>query len=67
MWDTIIPVDFVSNKILKLRNQKIEYPLRDIYNQLRGQNVKITLEAEIMPIVGYYYKVNSFSFVFRKL
>ena len=65
MWDTIIPVELKSNKILKLRNQKIEYPLRDVYNNLRGQNVKITLNAEIMPIVGYYYKVNSFSFVFN--
>lgn len=43
--------------MIKIKNERIKYPLRDVYNNLRNQTVKITLDAEIMPIVGYYYKV----------
>lgn len=50
--------------MINIKNEKIKYPLRDVYNNLRNQTVKITLDAEIMPIVGYYYKV-FFVFLFK--
>ena len=57
VWDSIIPIELKGKRFLKLRNERLKYPLRDVYNKLRGQTVKISLDAEIMPIVGYYYKV----------
>eukprot|EP00828_Plagiopyla_frontata_P042290 TRINITY_DN6263_c0_g1_i3.p5 TRINITY_DN6263_c0_g1~~TRINITY_DN6263_c0_g1_i3.p5 ORF type:complete len:103 (+),score=21.98 TRINITY_DN6263_c0_g1_i3:134-442(+) len=42
----------------------IEYSLRDLYRNLKGQQVKINLWVEVMPIVGYIYrdKVASFNY-----
>jgi hypothetical protein len=37
--------------------KRLEYPLRDVYNNLKGQNVTLTLEAEIMPYVGRMYNI----------
>lgn len=64
MWDSIIPITLKGKRNLKLRNEKIKYALRDVYNQLKGQNIRITLDAEIMPIVGYYYKVTIIFYIF---
>lgn len=36
----------------------MKYPFRDVYNKLRGQTVRFSIDVEIMPIVGYYYKVD---------
>lgn len=48
---------------MKIPNQYQKYGLRDVYNTLRGQTVKISLNVEIMPIVGHirrekFYELN---------
>lgn len=51
LWDKIIPRAKLAKQLsLKLNNMK--YPLRDVHNRLLGQRVKLTLKAEIMPVVG---------------
>jgi len=37
---------------------RMDYLLRDMYFGLAGNTVKISLNAEYMPIVGYFFKVN---------
>ncbi len=51
LWDKIIPRKTVS-KPLSLKINNLKYPLRDVHNRLLGQKVKLTLKAEIMPVVG---------------
>lgn len=51
VWDKILPRK-VLHKPLNLRVKNLKYPLRDLHNQLLGQNVTLLLKAEIMPVVG---------------
>lgn len=57
VWDSIIRIEKKKSFKLSLKDQRIKYNLRDVYNNLRGQNVTFVLNAEIMPIVGYYFRV----------
>lgn len=58
VWDEIVP-RLSPRKVISLRNKRVDYPLRDVYNRLKGRNVTFTLNVEVTPIVGYIYRVNS--------
>ena len=57
VWDEIVP-RLYPRKVISLRNKRVDYPLRDVYNRLKGRNVTFTLNVEVTPIVGYIYRVN---------
>lgn len=37
--------------------KQIEYNVRDVHRRLRGKTVNVTLNAEYMPTVGFFFKV----------
>lgn len=39
------------------KNKQIQYNVRDVHRKLRGKTVNITLNAEYMPTVGFFFKV----------
>lgn len=43
---------YIENK-----NKQIQYNVRDVHRKLRGKTVNITLNAEYMPNVGFFFKV----------
>ncbi len=43
---------YIENK-----NKQIQYNVRDVHRKLRGKTVNITLNAEYMPTVGFFFKV----------
>ena len=43
--------------MLEVDNSRMDYLLRDVYHNLRGTTVKLSLNAEVMPIVGFFFKV----------
>lgn len=43
---------------IDISNKQIEYNVRDVHRKLRGKTVNITLNAEYMPTVGFFFKVD---------
>lgn len=37
----------------------MDYLVRDVYKGFKGNTIKITLNVEYMPIVGFFFKVLS--------
>ncbi len=35
----------------------MDYLVRDVYKGFKGNTIKITLNVEYMPIVGFFFKV----------
>ena len=56
LWDAIIE-NSKSNFDLTFTKRNLKYALRDVYKKLKGQKVKISVHAEIMPIVGKIWRV----------
>jgi hypothetical protein len=38
---------------------RMDYLVRDVYKGFRGNTIKISLNVEYMPIVGFFFKVFS--------
>ena len=43
---------------IEAKNKLIEYTVRDVHHKLRGKIVIVTLIAEYMPTVGFFFKVS---------
>jgi len=52
IWDKIISRDQLKDT-LSLNSQALKYPIRDVFRNLRGKSIKISLHAEFMPIFGF--------------
>jgi hypothetical protein len=63
VYDTIIErkginfEEFKKISVINLKNKKHEYELKDVYHSLAGKEVRVNLGVEVMPIVGYIYRV----------
>ncbi|CAK61396.1 unnamed protein product (macronuclear) [Paramecium tetraurelia] len=58
IYDKIIsrpddPSSWSTSSKLVLKNQRAEYPLKDIHKQLRNATVNFEVWIEVMPYVGY--------------
>ena len=42
---------------IEVKNKLIEYTVRDVHHKLKGKSVNVTLNAEYMPTVGFFFKV----------
>lgn len=38
-------------------NERFDYLVRDVYHSFRGNTLKFSVNAEYMPIVGFFFKV----------
>ena len=56
VWNKIIQRN--SGKNIWVKEAKFSFPLRDMYKQLRGQEVTFNLNVEISPRVGVILYVN---------
>lgn len=59
-WILESPADraLVKDKFyIEVNNKQVEYNVRDVYRKLRGKVLDITLNAEYMPTVGFFFKV----------
>uniref|UniRef100_K3X1H1 Signal peptidase complex subunit 3 n=1 Tax=Globisporangium ultimum (strain ATCC 200006 / CBS 805.95 / DAOM BR144) TaxID=431595 RepID=K3X1H1_GLOUD len=64
IWDKIVQTKDVAAK-LQFHNEGVEYFLSDQYDQLRGTNVTLRLEWDVMPVCGrlFVYSAGRSSFV----
>lgn len=51
LWDKIVQTKEAAKK-LQFRDEGIEYFLRDQFDELRGANVTLRLEWDVMPVCG---------------
>jgi hypothetical protein len=42
-----------------VNDARMDYLVRDVYKGFKGNTIKITLNVEYMPIVGFFFKVLS--------
>jgi hypothetical protein len=40
-----------------VNDARMDYLVRDVYKGFKGNTIKITLNVEYMPIVGFFFKV----------
>lgn len=64
IWDKIVQTKDVAAK-LQFQDEGVEYFLSDQYDQLRGANVTLRLEWDVMPVCGrlFVYSEGRSSFV----
>lgn len=59
-WILEIPADksqLAEKWVIKVSDSRMDYLVRDIYFGLKNNTLKISLNVEYMPIVGYFFKV----------
>ena len=48
----------VPSYTVSVKNRSIEYQIRDVYKQLAGKKIKVSLNVEFMPTIGFFFKVH---------
>ena len=43
---------------MSVKNDKLEYNIRDVHKELRDKTLKVSLNVEYMPVVGAFFKVS---------